>query len=300
MNKSKDINISSHSNNVTTELKDSTNTMNIITESKTIITLTKQQSQTIMNVNSEITSVIETKTEINELPKKSTKSTAKSAKTQSKSTTTTKRKTTRTNQLKKLHNISHHSLNYSSLNSSNPNIKSNRKITDYFQIRKSSRKCKSDIEKEKRQAIEQSIKTMTEEGLEIRHIENKGRGIFATKKFYRGDFVCEYAGEMISYQAAKNREEAYAQDPSIGCYMYFFEYKSKGYCIDATAESDRLGRLLNHSKLGGNCHTKLFEINSKPYLILVASRDIEPGEEMTYDYGDRNKISLESHPWLAE
>lgn len=177
---------------------------------------------------------------------------------------------------------------------------SNKKITDYFQIRKSSRKCKSDLEKEKRMNIESAIKNMCEDGLEIRQIENKGRGIFATKHFMRGDFVCEYAGEMISYQEAKKREEKYAADPSIGCYMYFFEYKLKSYCIDATSETGRLGRLLNHSKTEFNCMTKLFEINSKPHLILVAARDIKPGEEMTYDYGDRNKDSLESHPWLAE
>ena len=177
---------------------------------------------------------------------------------------------------------------------------SNKKITDYFQIRKSSRKCKSDLEKEKRENIEMSIKAMREDGLEVRVIENKGRGVFSTRYFQKGDFVCEYAGEMISYQQAKKREEMYGKDPSIGCYMYFFEHKSKSYCIDATAETSRLGRLLNHSKLGGNCHTKLFEINSRPYLILVASRDIRPGEEMTYDYGDRNKSSIESHPWLAQ
>lgn len=52
----------------------------------------------------------------------------------------------------------------------------NRKITDYFQIRKSTRKCKSDLEKEKRMHIEDAILNMKEEGLEIRDIENKGRG----------------------------------------------------------------------------------------------------------------------------
>jgi histone-lysine N-methyltransferase SETD8 len=163
----------------------------------------------------------------------------------------------------------------------------------------SSRKCKSDIEKEKRARIEQAILTGDEEGLEVRTVDGKGRAIFATKYFNRGDFVCEYHGEMIGYQAAKRREEAYMKDPNIGCYMYFFEYKSVRYCIDATAESKRLGRLLNHSKLEGNCHTKLFEIDSRPHLILVAARDIRPGEEMTYDYGDRNKNSLDAHPWLA-
>jgi len=132
----------------------------------------------------------------------------------------------------------------------------------------------------------------------VKNIENKGRGIFSTRRFERGEFVCEYAGEMISYKLAKKREELYAHDSSIGCYMYFFEHKSKQYCIDATAETNRLGRLFNHSKLEGNCHTKLFEMSARPYLILVASRNIEKGEELMYDYGDRNKMSLESHPWL--
>jgi histone-lysine N-methyltransferase SETD8 len=58
--------------------------------------------------------------------------------------------------------------------------------------------------------------------------------------------------------------------------------------------------LFNHSKTGGNCHTKLFEMNAKPYLILIASRDIKCGEELTYDYGERNRVAIESHPWLAQ
>ncbi|RNA14328.1 N-lysine methyltransferase SETD8-like isoform X1 [Brachionus plicatilis] len=191
-------------------------------------------------------------------------------------------------------------LNTSISNRSCLNTSSNRKITDFFQVRKSSRKTKSDLEKEKRYTFENLIKNCIEDGLEIRHMNEKGRGIFACKYFKKGDFVCEYAGEMISYQVAKKREELYAQDLSIGCYMYFFEYKAKIWCIDATSETQRLGRLLNHSKTEGNCRTQLFEIGSKPHLILVAARDIEPGEEMLYDYGDRNKNSINSHPWLAK
>ena len=80
--------------------------------------------------------------------------------------------------------------------------------------------------------------------------------------------------------------------------MYFFEFKTKKYCIDATAETGRLGRLLNHSKFKSNCHTKLYEINSKPVLAIIASRDIEVDEELTYDYGERDKFILEQHPWL--
>lgn len=67
--------------------------------------------------------------------------------------------------------------------------------------------------------------------------------------------------------------------------------------MDATKESERLGRLINHSK-NGNCQTKLHDINGIPHLILVASRDIQEEEELLYDYGDRSKASLEAHPWL--
>lgn len=67
--------------------------------------------------------------------------------------------------------------------------------------------------------------------------------------------------------------------------------------VDATAETGKLGRLLNHSRRG-NCHTKVVPVNSRPYLVLVASRDIEKGEELTYDYGDRSQTAIQSHPWL--
>lgn len=69
------------------------------------------------------------------------------------------------------------------------------------------------------------------------------------------------------------------------------------FSVDATKETDRLGRLINHSK-NGNCQTKLHDINGIPHLILVASRDIEEGEELLYDYGDRSKASIAAHPWL--
>lgn len=69
------------------------------------------------------------------------------------------------------------------------------------------------------------------------------------------------------------------------------------HSVDATKETGRLGRLVNHSK-AGNCQTKLHPINGSPHLILVASRDIKADEELLYDYGDRSKASVLAHPWL--
>lgn len=68
--------------------------------------------------------------------------------------------------------------------------------------------------------------------------------------------------------------------------------------IDATEETGKLGRLVNHSR-NGNLITKTIAVKEKPHLILVAKNDIKPGSELTYDYGDRSKESLAHHPWLA-
>ncbi|KAJ8005655.1 hypothetical protein DPEC_G00120190 [Dallia pectoralis] len=173
----------------------------------------------------------------------------------------------------------------------------NRKVTDYYPIRRSSRKSKADLKNEEHQHLDDLIKKGVEEGMQVRHIEGKGRGVFAVSPFKKGQYVIEYHGDLLSLADAKKREALYAKDPGAGCYMYYFQYLSKTYCIDATKESTRLGRLLNHSK-SGNCQTRLHDIDGVPHLILVASRDIEVEEELLYDYGDRSKESILAHPWL--
>ncbi|ESO95519.1 hypothetical protein LOTGIDRAFT_117025 [Lottia gigantea] len=174
----------------------------------------------------------------------------------------------------------------------------NKTITDYFPVRRSGRRCKSELEKERMIEYEDKVLTYCEDGLEVVKMEDKGRGVVATKMFKKGDFVVEYAGDLIDLAESKDREMFYGMSTKFGCYMYYFNLKGKHYCIDATAESGKLGRLLNHSRISFNCCTKLIEIKNTPYLIIIASRDIVKGEELLYDYGDRSKESLEAHPWL--
>ncbi|KAG8597545.1 hypothetical protein GDO81_002320 [Engystomops pustulosus] len=173
----------------------------------------------------------------------------------------------------------------------------NRKVTDYFPVRRSGRKSKKELETEEKKRIDDLILCGKEEGMKVDILIGKGRGVIATRNFQRGEYVVEYHGDLIETTDAKRREALYAQDSSTGCYMYYFQYLNKTYCVDATKETTRLGRLINHSK-NGNCHTKLHDINNVPHLILIASRDIEAGEELLYDYGDRSKSSIEAHPWL--
>ena len=48
--------------------------------------------------------------------------------------------------------------------------------------------------------------------------------------------------------------------------------------IDATKETGRLGRLVNHSRLIPNLQTKIVMLKGIPRLILVAKRDVEAGK----------------------
>jgi len=177
----------------------------------------------------------------------------------------------------------------------------NHKVTEYFPIRRSERKPKAELLKEQMEGMEARLRCTDDSLLDITisTIEGKGRGIMAVRSFSKGEFVVEYAGDLISIDDAKDRESKYSMDTSKGCYMYYFKHKGKQYCIDATGESGRYGRLLNHSTKTPNCATKVVMVGDTPRLILVAKQDIEAGAELLYDYGDRSKESLKAHPWLA-
>jgi histone-lysine N-methyltransferase SETD8 len=187
-------------------------------------------------------------------------------------------------------------LNYQMSNQDGP--KDNHKVTDYFPVRRSVRKTKKTVMEEKQRTLEQMLRNEVEEGLEVRIFSDKGRGVVTSRPFTKGDFVVEYSGDLIDLNEARRRELQYAQDQNTGCYMYYFKHNDQQYCVDATAETGRLGRLVNHSR-NGNLLTRTVSVDNKPRLVLIAKDDIKAGDEVTYDYGDRSKESLKHHPWLA-
>ena len=69
-------------------------------------------------------------------------------------------------------------------------------------------------------------------------------------------------------------------------------------CVDATAETPFKGRLLNHSVLKPNLRPKVLDFESFICVGLFALRDIEIGEELLYDYGDRSPWTVDKNPWL--
>ena len=86
------------------------------------------------------------------------------------------------------------------------------------------------------------IETQCEDGIEARDTGTiRGRGVYTTKKFFRNDYIVEYAGELLAQNEARQRETLYGRNHKIGCYMYYFKWGEKVFCVDATEETNRLG-----------------------------------------------------------
>ncbi|XP_052002363.1 uncharacterized protein LOC127657553 [Xyrauchen texanus] len=112
----------------------------------------------------------------------------------------------------------------------------------------------------------------TDELLEAKYINDyKGRGVFALPPFNKGDFVVEYRGEMIALIDSERRGEV----NNNTVFMFDFIRQNKEWCIDGRHENTTPGRLVNDDNVN----------EGKSRLCLFASRDIIPGEEITYDYG---------------
>jgi len=118
------------------------------------------------------------------------------------------------------------------------------KVTEYFSsLRRSERKPKPRCHQGSGSRVEARLGSIHDPVVEsalvaeddsrlpiaVREFEGKGRGVVAERDFERGEFVVEYAGELICVGEAQERETAYSMDTTKGCYMYYFKHRSKQY-----------------------------------------------------------------------
>jgi SET domain-containing protein len=100
-----------------------------------------------------------------------------------------------------------------------------------------------------------------------------GLGLFATEPIRKGQAIVEYRGRRITAQQAYEIERH-------GSNRYLFEI-NKQWTIDGSSRRN-FGRYVNHA-----CEPNAEAIMRRTgKLEFVASRWIEPGEEITIDYGE--------------
>lgn len=109
---------------------------------------------------------------------------------------------------------------------------------------------------------------------EVRHSPVHGRGAFALRRIRKGTRIVEYLGERVSHREADRRYES--KDAS-DAHTFLFIVDSRTV-IDAGVDGNE-ARFLNHS-----CSPNCESVIEKRRVFIEAIRDIEPGEEMTYDY----------------
>ncbi|KAL6845229.1 hypothetical protein ACP4OV_024724 [Aristida adscensionis] len=129
----------------------------------------------------------------------------------------------------------------------------------------------------------------------VRH-PKKGWGLHAAEALGRGRFVCEYAGEFLTTEEARNRQRLYDELASIGklspALVVIREHLPSGKaCLRVNIDATKVGnvaRFINHSCDGGNLQPVLVRCSGSllPRLCFFSARDIVEGEELTFSYGD--------------
>ena len=107
-----------------------------------------------------------------------------------------------------------------------------------------------------------------------------GRGLYASKAIPVGTRIIEYEGERITKAESDRREErrrARLRQGGDGC-VYIFAL-NKRHDLDGSMVWNT-ARLINHS-----CEANCESGKIRGRIWIVALRDIEKGEELTFDYG---------------
>lgn len=107
---------------------------------------------------------------------------------------------------------------------------------------------------------------------------NKGWGVKTNHLIKEGTFILEYTGEVVYLSEFKERMAT------------IYKNDMNHYCLqleaDLVIDASRMGsdcRFVNHS-CDPNCKMDKWLVNGKPRMALFPMRDIQPGEELTFDY----------------
>ncbi|KAG5513931.1 hypothetical protein PMAC_000553 [Pneumocystis sp. 'macacae'] len=104
-------------------------------------------------------------------------------------------------------------------------------------------------------------------------------GLYAMEHIDMGDMVIEYVGEIIRQTVADIRERQYERQGIGSSYLFRIDDDT---VVDATKKGN-IARFINHS-CDPSCTAKIIRVEGEKKIVIYAHRDIEKGEEITYDY----------------
>ena len=123
-------------------------------------------------------------------------------------------------------------------------------------------------------------------------------GLFAAEKIDSQEIVIEYVGEVIRQKVADHREKLYEASGIGSSYLFRIDGEK---IIDATKKGN-IARLINHCcdvsysslrftfnhivfvSFQPNCSARVINVEGTKRIVIYANREIDDGEEITYDY----------------
>lgn len=126
----------------------------------------------------------------------------------------------------------------------------------------------------------------------LKRTERKGLGVFADCEVIpKGSYICEYAGEYLRGEEAKQRLANYDELNMVHALLVFREILPSGTAalktfVDAT-NTGSIARFFNHSCDGGNLES--FAIRRPgcivPCIAFFTKCNVHRGQELTFAYG---------------
>ena len=129
---------------------------------------------------------------------------------------------------------------------------------------------------------------------------DKGRSVFVGLLISKGEYICQYDGELITSNILKERNHEYNTSGAGSFVILEFKFQDKKWALDATIENGSFSCLINHSKKFQNVKPTVSNLNGKPSVFFIATKDISKDEELFFDYGDNSKKSQCNFPWLKK
>jgi uncharacterized protein len=111
--------------------------------------------------------------------------------------------------------------------------------------------------------------------IQVRRSGIHGKGVFALRPIAKGERIIEYKGEVITWKEALRR---HPHDPSDPNHTFYFHIDDK-HVIDGNVDGNA-SKWINHA-CAPNCEADQDGLR----IFIRALHDIEPGEELNFDYG---------------
>jgi SET domain len=108
-------------------------------------------------------------------------------------------------------------------------------------------------------------------------IPEAGWGCFTKDGLQKGDYVCEYIGELISQDEADRRGQLYDMQNRNSLFNY-----TSDFSLDAYRKGSK-SRYINHSE-APNVETRVIFVNGDIRIGMFARQDIAAQEELFFDY----------------